>query len=296
MKIAVNYSTASCDLFQAGRIPIDLFKCFMQADVVTVVQKFAPLYIHFPLKVGAGIGDGVDTITHQPANWAMVECFLAHTHTPFINLHLAQACADFPHLPPDTLRPDHVAMLTEYLLTDVQAVVKRFGAERVIVENDHHFGGRHLRPASLPHVIRQITEETGCGFLLDVAHARLAALNFGIEAQSYLTALPVRKLREIHVSGVQRFEGAWLEKLRNAAPELADDFTDEVLDHFPLTDEDWQLTEWSFQNIREGNWQRPGMVTMECGGLGPMWEAMSSPGMLEEQLCQLHRMVKTTFG
>lgn len=294
MKIAVNYSAASRDLFQAGRIPIDLFKCFMQADVVAIVQKFAPLYIHFPLKVGAGIGDAVDAITHKPADWALIECFLAHTHTPFINLHLAQDCTDFPHLPPDTLLPDHVDMLTECLLKDVRAVVQHFGSERVIVENDHHFGGRHLRPASLPHVIRQVVEDTGCGFLLDVAHARLAALNFGLDAQSYLTELPVTRLRELHVSGVQRFEGAWFEKLQHAAPDLADGFKDEVLDHFPLTDADWQLTDWSFQRIREGRWLQPGMVTMECGGLSPMWAAMSSPVILEQQLCQLHQIVRTS--
>lgn len=181
MNIAVNYSTATVELLQQGHIDLDYLKCPAWSDLVRKVQQVWPAYIHFPLKAGLGIGDAIATETRQPANWQHVEQLLIHTKTPYINLHLSPNITDFPDIPADTTVSSHVKRVTDHLVNDVHAVVKRFGEERVIVENDHSYAGHNLRPAFLPEVIRQVVEETRCGFLLDIAHARLAATYLGRE-------------------------------------------------------------------------------------------------------------------
>lgn len=46
-----------------------------------------------------------------------------------------------------------------------------------------------------------MVRESGCGFLLDLAHARVAASYQGQPARDYLARLPLERLVEIHVSG-----------------------------------------------------------------------------------------------
>jgi uncharacterized protein (UPF0276 family) len=239
-----------------------------------------------------GIGDAIETGTSQPANWQKVEQLLAQTSTPYINIHLSPNITDFPQVPADTKSASHIEVLTSHFIKDVQSVVKRFGAERVMIENDHDFAGVNLRPAFLPEVICQVVEETQCGFLLDLSHARLAATYLGMDTYEYINALPVTQIREIHVSGVQMVEGHWLDLLDSFDDSLAERFGHRLLDHLPMTDEDWQLVEWSIQQIKEGNWSEPWVVTMECGGTGPIWELITFKDVLEQQVPHLYKTVK----
>ena len=73
-----------------------------------------------------------------------------------------------------------------------------------------------MRPACLPEVVRRVIEETGCGLLLDLSHTRLAAQELGMDARDYISALPVERIHEIHVTGIQRFEGRWMDMVRRA--------------------------------------------------------------------------------
>jgi uncharacterized protein (UPF0276 family) len=66
---------------------------------------------------------------------------------------------------------------------------------------------RH-RPAYVvdPAFISGVVEETGCGLLLDLAHARVAAHYHGEPVRDYLARLPLDRLVEIHVSGPRPLE------------------------------------------------------------------------------------------
>ena len=101
---------------------------------------------------------------------------------------------------------DAVDLITERLIADVSAVVRRFGAERVIAENNPPNADECLRPAYQPEVISNVVRETGCDLLLDLAHVRLAARTLGMDGRQYAEALPVERIRDIHVTGIQRIE------------------------------------------------------------------------------------------
>jgi uncharacterized protein len=295
MEFALNYSLGAADLVRRGQIEIDRFKCPAWPDLIPTVQKIHPAYVHFPLKVGLGIGDAMDTETNQVADWRKVETLLAQTETPLVNVHLAPTVSDYPDIPADTADPAHVESLTGRMIRDVDAVVSRFGPERVIVENVHSEGGTYLRPALLPPIIRRVAEETGCGFLLDLSHARLAANDLGVGAREYIEVLPVERIREIHITGLQRFEGHWVDLMRQAGfdASVVQRFAGRLTDHLPMTKEDWEFFAWSVDQVHRGAWGRPWIVAFEYGGISPAWEAITEREVLLEQVPRLHEMVKT---
>ncbi|MCP4426588.1 MAG: hypothetical protein GY803_19010, partial [Chloroflexi bacterium] len=194
MKLAVNYSYPLIDLLETGQVNVDLLKCPAWPDPVEKALNIRPVYIHFPLRVGAGRGETIDTETGQLADWVKIETLLAQTGTPYVNVHLWQQASDFPQIPRDSDDPAHVEMLVEAFLRDLEVIVQRFGREMVIAENIHHGHGRYMRPAIFPEVISRVVEEVGCGFLLDISHARLAARYLGVDAKIYIKGLPVEHI------------------------------------------------------------------------------------------------------
>jgi len=291
MQFALNYSHPAVELFRAGRIAFDLLKCPAWPDLVAEARQIHPTYVHFPLRAGMGIGDAFDTDTGAPADWRAIESLLQQTGTPFVNLHLTQTAADHPDIPPGDPDPDR---LLERMLRDVRAVVARFGAERVVVENLHGGRGTHLRPAILPQTIRRVVEETGCGLLLDVSHARLAARLLKMDARQYIAALPTGRIREVHLTGLQRFEGHWVERLRRAGvdAETIAHWAGHLTDHVPLTGADWDFTAWVMEQIHSGAWGRPQIVAFEYGGVGPLWSAITDRDALAAQVPRLYALVK----
>jgi len=294
MEFAVNYSLKAADLLHQRRIQLDRFKCPAWPDLVADVQATYPTYVHFPLKVGRGIGDAICIGSNQPAGWKKVEMLLAQTDTPMVNVHLGQCAADYPDIPIASTDPAHVEMLTGHLIRDVRAVVDRFGPERVIIENDHDSGDRHLLPAFLPETIWRVVEETGCGLLLDLSHARLAARRLGLDAREYTRLLPVTHIREIHITGVQHFDGYWVNLLRRAgiSDGTIQHYAGRLLDHLPMTDRDWAFFAWAMEQIHSGNWAQPWVVTFEYGGVGPLFKAITDSSVLAEQVPRLYELVK----
>ena len=292
-KFAVNYSHAAAELLREGRIHLDYFKCPAWPDLVAAVRAMHPTFVHFPLKIGAGSGDAFDVETDRRVDWGKVEGLFSETDTVLINLHLGPSCQDYPDIPIDTVDPGHVEMLTEAAIRDVRQVIGRFGPECVVIENDHASRGRHPRPAYLPKLLRRVVEETGCGLLLDVAHARLAARSLGVDVRAYLEALPTGCIREIHVSGVRRFQGCWVALARQIGiePDAIQQLAGCLLDHLPMTEVDWELFAWAMAQVRYGTWGQPWVVTFEYGGVGRLFEAVTDKEILAEQIPRLHALV-----
>jgi uncharacterized protein (UPF0276 family) len=108
------------------------------------------------------------------------------------------------------------------------------------------------RPAYVvdPAFITAVVEEAGCGFLLDLAHARVAAAMRREPARQYIARLPLDRLVEIHVSGPR----PWPAKGRSAEGRYAGPLFDA---HQPLQEEDYALLAWVLERAR------PRAVTLE---------------------------------
>ena len=289
MKLAANYSDATAALVQSGQVAPDYIKCPAWPDLILRAQVVLPVYVHFPFLVGWGRGDALDAEAGGPPDWDKIERLLAQTGTPYVNLHLTPRIVDWPAVPVDTADSAHVEIIAQALIRDVQAVCRRLGPERVVVENDHHNARQHLRPGFLPSIIARVVGETGCGLLLDLGHARISAFELGLADRDYAAALPVGRVREIHVAGVQRLEGEWLERLEAVDPDFAQRYAHHLLDHLPMTGDDWALLDWAANQIRSGAWAEPWIVTLEFGGVGPLWELAGTPDELSQEITRLRQ-------
>lgn len=79
---------------------------------------------------------------------------------------------------------------------------------------------------SNPDTIRRILDADGCNFLLDIAHARVAADIHNTDIFSYLARLPLDRVIQLHISGPRVQDG----RLSDA--------------HEVLQVEDYKILEW----------------------------------------------------
>jgi len=264
MKLAVNYSPQASELVRSGEIQIDLFKCFDDPEVAAKAQSELACYVHFSLYAGRGEMKQVD--------WDQLNALLESTATPYVNVHLGPRASDFGDMPLDTREPRHRAELMDAMRRDIDAVLARFEPRQVILENvmwDPEPAWLIPRPVLEPEVISQVVRESGCGLILDLAHADISARHFDVDTKQYVSALPMDQLRELHVTGVRMDEnGLWK-------------------DHHPLEGRDWELLEWAMERIQRADWPEPWAVTFEYGGVGADYEAHTDKNMLAEQVPRL---------
>ena len=262
MKFALNYSPQAAELLRSGDIEIDLFKCPDWPDLIAEAAQLRPVYIHFPLVAGQrNIAKvGLETI----AGWR------SRTETYYVNTHLGARVEDLP----DVNDPD-VAVAS--MLADVTPLVDCFGADAVMAENVPYPDMYSDKPQIdiEPEVIRRVIESSGCGLLLDLAHARLTAEYMGWDVHEYIEQLPVDRLRELHVTGIGPNQKGQHE------------------DHLPMTDSDWALFEWALAKIHSGAWPTPWVVACEYGGIGPIFDWRSEAAVIAHDIPRMVDLVRT---
>jgi len=271
MNLALNYSRPAAALVAEGCIEIDHFKCPDWPGMVAEALKLRPVAVHFSLRAGTGR-------LHE-TDWKFIERLMRLTGTPYVNLHLCPEVGDFPatygSIPADTQDPAHISQVVETLLVDVSSATAHFGPERVIAENVPYWGanGNVLRPATEASVIRSVLDETGCGLLLDISHARITARHQGMDEMGYLESLPVERTRELHFTGLHAVPGGWQ-------------------DHLPMLAEDWPWLERALENVRNGIWGSAWLLAYEYGGEGGWFAEHTDPKMIAEQVPLFYRMIK----
>jgi uncharacterized protein (UPF0276 family) len=109
-----------------------------------------------------------------------------------------------------------------------------------------------------PSFIIAVLDTVDCGFLLDIAHARISAHNLGLDERQYLRSLPLYRMREVHVSGPRLHNGAMTDA------------------HGPLQDEDWEAVTFILAR------SKPEVVTLEYA---------KDKDQLQDQLQQLRDML-----
>jgi uncharacterized protein (UPF0276 family) len=264
MKFAINYSKQAAGLVEQGDLDIDRFKCPDWPDLIDEASRLCPVAVHFRLHAGAG--------KIQKADWGLIERLLQQTSTDYVNLHLDHESSDFPGIAVDTRRTVDRRIVIDRMITDVQAVVSRFGAERVIVENVPYRAedGTVIRCGVEPDAIAEVINETGCRLLLDISHARIAARHLDIDERVYMAALPVDRLRELHFTGLHNLNGRWQ-------------------DHLPVLEDDWPVLDWVLERVRKGEWAHPGMLAFEYGGVGEKFAWRSDQTVIAEQAPRLYQ-------
>jgi len=271
MKFAINYSPQAEKLWRGGHIQVDLFKCPDWPDLVAKVGAMHKLYVHCSLITWRGELDNVD--------FAQLQRWLDCTETLVINTHFALAESEFA--PESRISPETVITRAQRVLSPL---CERFGAENIVIENlpypapSSSWSEALLKEAVDPAVLSEVVQRTGCGLLLDVAHAIRACEGSGRrDVKAYLDALPVHALRELHVVGI--------------LPEPDDEGIRH--DHFAMTEGDWAMTEWALGRIRSGAWREPETMAFEYGGVGERFAWRSESAVIAAQAPRLYQLAKS---
>ena len=266
MKLAINYSKAAAALVAEGRIQIDYFKTPNWPGMVEEALRLRPVALHFELATGTGELHQID--------WEPIETALELTGTPLVNVHLLTRPQDFPDIPPETQDPTHARRVLDIFLQDLGVLVERFGPQRVIAENLPYIynGVFNLRPAADPRTIQTVVRETGCGLLLDISHARMAAHYLGMDEWEYLEQLPLEKLKEMHFTGLDWLNG-------------------QLQDHLPARPEDWPVLDRVLGHIRSGVWPHPWLLSYEYGGEGGFYGDHTDPTSIAKNVPMLWERV-----
>jgi uncharacterized protein (UPF0276 family) len=266
MELAINFSPQAAQLHADRRIRVDRFKCPDWPDMIEEARALAPVYVHFPLDAG--------TTSGRPVDLDAVEAMAHDTDTPLVNYHFVSYARDFPGEAFDTADRNVTATIIDRAASDLAVAIDRFGAGRIVLENIPYFAaaGSYMRASVEPAVLRRVIDDAGCGFLLDLAHARIAAHYLGVDPRAYVESLPLDRLRELHVTGVDWVDG-------------------KLLDHMGLADEDLAWTRWALDRIAAGDWPKPALFAFEYGGTGEPFNWRTDPQVIERDVNRLNEMI-----
>jgi uncharacterized protein (UPF0276 family) len=259
MKLAVNFSNPLVHQIKAKEVKVDLIKCPDWEGMLAEARPYGPVTIHFSLE--AGLGRTLE------ADFDQIDQFIAETDTPHVNTHLVTPRSCTPDDPTELRR------VNDIWRKEIGRMVDHFGADRVVLEHyPYTLSAPHLAPAVDPETFSQVITDTGCQFLLDLAHARITADTLGLDVKDYIRALPVDRLTEMHVTGIRPFGGV-------------------LTDHFGMEDQAWEVLDWALAEIHAGAWPEPRLVAFEYGGVGDIFVWRTDADVIRAQVPRLYEMV-----
>lgn len=259
MKLAVNYSSPLIRLIKENRIEVDLIKCPDWEGMLPEAQPYGNITIHFDLDVGLGSTFKVD---FDKLKW-----FKEHTATPHFNTHLVTP-RNF-----DVTNSEEKLRIGALWHQEINLMAQNFDAANVALEHFPYTKSTpHIKYAADAEIFSEVIEYTGCMFLLDLAHARITADTLNIDVKDYIERLPLDRLVEMHITGVQIHNGV-------------------LTDHFGLDQKDWEILEWALENIKDGRWRKPEIVAFEYGGIGETFAWRTSSDVIKSQVPRLYEMV-----
>lgn len=261
IKLGCNWSSQLRKLFSDAAVKLDYIKTGVYGSFYEdfdVMLSLKPVLLH-------GLGNhehtgmnNIEDIDFELANSLIEKC-----SSPHYGLHLSMKNANMY----DGMTDDDVFTL----MSEQTQIFKKKINVPLLLENipdseDERKNFDHY-PFSNPNLISRFVHGNDTLFLLDLAHAKVAALYTGWDVREYIKALPIDKLKEIHVNG----SGYDSEGIPFDA-------------HQAMKDEDYELLKWVLTI------SKPDIVTLEYIGVeGESDEAIR--GNLIEQLDRLNKII-----
>ncbi len=258
MKLAVNYSTGLECLIRAESVKVDLVKSPEWENLVNASAAIGKVYVHFDISLGNG--------TVKKLDLDVISKYLQTTDTPHLNCHLNCPSGS------QNQKTANALSVRKAWETDLRYLKNAFPNQGIICENlpaIPYEAGSSV--SALPDLITSFVEENDLGFLLDLSHARITALNLGWDTAAYLEKLPLHRLEELHLTGVRKYRGYYT-------------------DHFEFQEDDWHWVRWAHEQIINAHWQMPKIVAFEYGGVGEIFAWRSSTEALASQVPLLYSL------
>jgi len=258
---AVNYSPALIELLNEGPGAVQAVKVsqFDQEGCLDLYRELgmrARVFLHgLGQCISPGQVDFWDTFDQEALKIA-----LEVTRTDYLSMHLECLVPEDLFQAGVFLRNLSVDVSTLHDLTGLPTKL-----ENAAISMPR--SGKVQSPLVLadPAFISEALSVTGSRFVLDIAHAQVSASRLGRDPASYIRELPLELVDEIHLSGVALHDGA----LRDW--------------HIEMDEESYALAGMVL------GLTNPAVVTLEYGGLGPVFEGRSDKESLARQIDRLGR-------
>jgi uncharacterized protein (UPF0276 family) len=255
MYVGCNWSDALGALIAEGRADVDYVKYGVYPDYE---EKFAQIRPQKPILLhGLGCFDHAGMMDPGGVDFEAANARIAACGSPHYGLHLAIQNADVkPGMAESGMRAR--------LLFGVKTFKENIRVP-LIVENtpdspkdrtvfDHY-------PYAEPEKLADILETADVGLLLDLTHAKITARFRGWDIRDFLSALPLHRVREIHVNGSGVDESGFPSDTHQA-----------------MEEEDYALLEWVLARTS------PRVVTLEYSGVKGEGEARVRENLIRQLL------------
>lgn len=254
--LGANGTEAMTALLAAGeKAPVDYMKVgpFMGIEAMQALSHTYPLMLHLD-----------DTLSgHAPLpedQVARLRGMVRLTGTPWTSEHLGFGVAEITLDQSLQVQPASLGLSREMAMSNIVRNAHSLRAAltvSLLLENVPLYPNVVHRHITRPAFICQVLELAGCDLLLDLAHARVTASLLGMTPEAYLEALPLERVREIHLSGpraVRTLPPARQKLLRDNARTVAAELVFDdgwLVDvHDTMTEDDYGLLEWTLARCR----------------------------------------------
>ncbi|MCM3109552.1 multinuclear nonheme iron-dependent oxidase [Lederbergia lenta] len=261
MELGCNYSEELLALINQKHIDVDWIKLSREDKVweeLPFARPIKPVHLHILPNAGQ---PNLDKLNWDDINRAIEAC-----GAPHIAIHLSSLPRYWIN---EAVSKEEIL---ESLVKGVTYCKEQISVD-LLIENVPYYDFKGtLRPATDPDVIEQVCQQVGVGFMLDLAHLRVASWHRNEDLNEYLFAMPLHQVREIHVSGPAMFPGVGLRDR-----------------HLEMQEIDYDLLKLTLQHTHAK------YLTLEYGGTGPKMEWRSDKTTLKNQLLQLRKIIQNSI-
>lgn len=195
MKLCVNYLEETKSLIEEGKIDfIDYIKLFsINGDLSPIDWCITKKDVMFHGIIGETGSNIADRNFFENRDLSLQGKYFEITRTPYISMHINSMVEPIPN------EDEALQVIKE----NVERLRDEFGKE-ILLENVPAFKNNLYNFYAAPEFIKKVIEETNCGFLFDIGHARKASEVLNIPFNEYVSKLPMDKIVEIHLAGCMK--------------------------------------------------------------------------------------------
>jgi len=218
--VVPEFVTANPDLIDYVEIP---FEQLRHAPETGVIQETVPVILHCASMSVAGF------VPPDQRTLKAIERAAARTKTPWIGEHLAFITAD--PIEDDDAKPTSLTYTAcpqmseetvERVAINLASLQQHFDAP-LILENSPQYFEVPGSSLSMADFVTAVVERCGVSLLLDLTHFLISMLNTKKDPLSEIERLPLEKVVEVHISGLNVQSGiAWDDHASPAPPVVFD--------------------------------------------------------------------------
>jgi uncharacterized protein (UPF0276 family) len=187
---------------------------------LAAIQETVPLLLHCASLSVAGFVPPSETTVDAIAAEAV------RMQTPWIGEHLAFISADGvaeenvgPTSLTYTVCPQLSEETVERVVENLAALQPRFSVP-LILENSPQYFAIPGSTMNMVDFIRAVASRAEVGLLLDLSHFLITSLNTGVDALTELERMPLERVVEVHISGLNKQSGIVWDDHATPAPPL----------------------------------------------------------------------------